>query len=137
VVDTSDNTLLASAFADENGHAVLPVAMSQSLGSACLAVTAQGYKPYLKGFSGMPVGIEQASGQGASVYPNPASDRCAVSAEGLQRVELLDLMGRRLATAEAVDGMCSLSLEACQGGVYLLRLHTQTGISVKKLIVNK
>ena len=137
VVDTSDNTLLASAFADENGHAVLPVAMSQSLGSACLAVTAQGYKPYLKGFSGMPVGIEQVSGQGASVYPNPASDRCAVSAEGLQRVELLDLMGRRLATAEAVDGMCGLSLEACQGGVYLLRLHTQTGISVKKLIVNK
>jgi len=137
VVDTSDNTLLASAFADENGHAVLPVAMSQSLGSACLAVTAQGYKPYLKGFSGMPVGIEQASGQGVSVYPNPASGRCTVSAEGLQRVELLDLMGRRLATAEAVDGMCSLSLEACQGGVYLLRLHTQTGISVKKLIVNK
>ena len=137
VVDTSDNTLLASAFADENGHAVLPVAMSQSLGSACLAVTAQGYKPYLKGFSGMPVGIEQASGQGVSVYPNPARGRCTVSAEGLQRVELLDLMGRRLATAEAVDGMCSLSLEACQGGVYLLRLHTQTGISVKKLIVNK
>lgn len=137
VVDTSDNTLLASAFADENGHAVLPVAMSQSLESACLAVTAQGYKPYLKGFSGMPVGIEQASGQVVSVYPNPASGRCTVSAEGLQRVELLDLMGRRLATAEAVDGMCSLSLEACQGGVYLLRLHTQTGISVKKLIVNK
>jgi hypothetical protein len=137
VVDTSDNTLLASAFADENGHAVLPVAMSQSLDSACLAVTAQGYKPYLKGFSGMPVGIEQASGQGVSVYPNPASDRCTVSAEGLQHVELLDLMWRRMATAEAVDGMCSLSLEACQGGVYLLRLHTQTVISVKKLIVNK
>lgn len=137
VVDTSDNTLLASAFADENGHAVLPVAMSQSLNNACLAVTAQGYKPYLKGFSGMPVGIEQVSGQGASVYPNPAVDRCTVSDEGLLRVELLDLMGRRLAMAEAVDGMCSLSLEPCQGGVYLLRLHTQTGISVKKLIVNK
>lgn len=137
VVDTSDNTLLGAAFADGNGMAVLPVALSQNLNSACLSVTAQGYKPYLKGFGDMPVGIEQAADKGATVYPNPAADRCTVSDEGLLRVELLDLMGRKLASFEAADGICNLSLQACQGGIYLMRLHTTDGVSIRKLIVNK
>ncbi|MBR1550500.1 MAG: T9SS type A sorting domain-containing protein [Bacteroidales bacterium] len=137
VVDTGNNALLAAAFADANGHAVLPVALSQDLGSACLSVTAQGYKPYLKGFNDMPVGISSASQSGISVSPNPATDRCSVSADGLQRVELLDLMGRQLASLAATDGTCQLDLLSCQAGIYLLRLHTASGVSIQKLVISK
>ena len=136
-VDTNSNLLLGAAFADADGHATLTLASTQSLGNVCLSVTAQGYKPYFKNFSDMNVGIASASMQKVTVAPNPASDLCTVSGEGLQSVEVLDLMGRSLANLTAVDGSCQLSLQPYHGGIYLLRLHTDTGISLQKLVISK
>lgn len=136
LVDTTDNSLIAAAFADESGVAVLPVAASEDIDRSCLSVTAQGYKPYLKAFRSV-LGIDDVDAAQAVVFPNPATDRCTVSAEGLQRVDVLDLMGRQLVSQVASDGVCELDLQPFYAGLYLLRLQHNGGVSVQKLVINK
>lgn len=136
-IDTVDNTLLAAAFANELGVAALGVT---DLSSAALSVTAQGYKPIFTPFSWLNVGIDNPSStHNASLYPNPATDRCTVSASGLQRVELLDLAGRFLSSPVVAAGSneCQLQLSGLQGGIYFVRLLCDRGVIVKKLSVSK
>ena len=136
-VDSADLTLVAATFADADGHASLPIDNSVNLDGTFLTVTAQGYKPYIASYRNAGVGIASSLALSATVSPNPATDRCTVSADGLQRVDLLDLMGRQLSTHTAVDGTCQLSLQGLQQGLYLLRMHSDAGISVQKLVISK
>lgn len=136
-VDSADLTLVAATFADADGHASLPIDYSVNLDGTFLTVTAQGYKPYIASYRNAGVGIASPLALSATVSPNPATDRCTVSADGLQRVDLLDLMGRQLSTHTAVDGTCQLSLQGLQQGFYLLRMHSDAGISVQKLVISK
>lgn len=136
-VDSADLTLVAATFADADGHASLPIDYSVNLDGTFLTVTAQGYKPYIASYRNAGVGIASPLALSATVSPNPATDRCTVSADGLQRVDLLDLMGRQLSTHTAVDGTCQLALQGLQQGLYLLRMHSDAGISVQKLVISK
>lgn len=136
-VDSADLTLVAATFADADGHASLPIDNSVNLDGTFLTVTAQGYKPYIASYRNAGVGITSPRALSATVSPNPATDRCTVSADGLQRVDLLDLMGRQLSTHTAVDGTCQLSSQGLQQGLYLLRMHSDAGISVQKLVISK
>ena len=137
IVDTADYSLVSAAFADASGIVTLPVTVDKDLSSSTLSITAQGYRPFLKSINEMNVGVATVDAAATTVSPNPATDFCAVSAEGLRYVEVLDLMGRRLANVVAADGHCQLSLSGLNGGIYLLRLHMEGGVAVKKLVVNK
>jgi hypothetical protein len=44
-------------------------------------------------------------------------------------------MGQTMGSQRAADGRCTLSLDGIQPGLYLLRLDTDNGSSVKKLVV--
>ena len=88
-----------------------------------------------KPYSDCNVGINSAS-IAATLAPNPATDRCTVEATGLQRVQLLDLMGRTLIDQPCAD-RCTLNLEYIPAGIYLVRSHTAEGIGTNKLIVQK
>ena len=136
-VDSADHSLVAAAFANQNGVATLPIAASADLAATCLSVTAQGYKPYFKAYGQGSVGVDLAAAAAVSVSPNPATTAVTVSAEGLRQVELLDLMGRTLATQTAVNGTCQLPLHQLNAGLYLLRLYAAGDVTVQKLIVNK
>lgn len=83
--------------------------------------------------SGAPaVGITHPLNQLASqlhVYPNPASDKVSVEADGC--VEMYDMYGRRLSSSN-VRGCTTMSLDGMPAGIYLLRCGGATTRIVKR-----
>lgn len=75
--------------------------------------------------------------QGVTLYPNPAKDRVYVkSASKIMRMELVSLDGV-LVESKQVEGFSSeWPLEGIAKGVYFLRLVTEEGIIVKKIIIS-
>ncbi len=138
IVDSTNHRLLASAFADADGHVSFTVD-NGALNHSFLSVTAQGYKPFFRGVGEIGVGIHGVDLSSAvTLSPNPATDRCTVSTPGLLRVELLDLTGRTVGSStRSTLNTCTLDLSAVPAGLYLLRLSTNDGVAVKKLIVTK
>lgn len=65
-----------------------------------------------------------------SVYPNPATNMVNVMGEGIQKVQVLDMNGRVLMNEDG--GQINISKLAT--GMYLLRVVTEDGIHMEKLI---
>ena len=80
------------------------------------------------------VGIEDSelADSQLRIWPNPVHDWLNVEADHLQRVELMDACGRVLALG--TDGRISMS--GLPAGVYYLRVLTEKGIEVKKIVKN-
>ena len=66
-----------------------------------------------------------------ALYPNPARDVLTVRAEGLRRVEILDVTGRPM--AETAQHKVNISLLPC--GTYFVRIMSHAGVTVKRLLV--
>ena len=130
--------LVSAAYADASGVAVLSAPVASLDASYTLSITAQGYKPYFQACTSDNVSIQSATdnAEAVTVSPNPASTSAVVSASGLRSVTLLNIMGQSLQTVGASDGRCTLNLQGTPAGLYLLRIQTATGTTVRKLVVN-
>ncbi len=80
---------------------------------------------------GTVTGIENASDINVAVYPNPASQMLNVKAEGLQKVEMMDLAGRTVLTTAASH----INLNGIASGIYMVRVTTANGIHTEKMVV--
>ena len=85
-------------------------------------------------FSYIPVtsqnGIESAENLRLDVWPNPTTGMLWVEADGNQPLQLLDIMGRTVMTAQTYGGGAVLDLAALPQGFYILRM----GGTVKRII---
>ena len=75
--------------------------------------------------------VPEAEFAHAEVYPNPTNDRFTVLCEGMKEAAVLSLDGK-LAKTIGADGHGSL--EGLIPGVYLLRITTDKGVLVKKIV---
>ncbi len=82
------------------------------------------------------VGIVNNKQLTATVFPNPAKSyvavRCAVP---LRSVELFTLSGQRIKTREVAAKEAKLELNGVAPGLYLLKINSAEGSTVKKLLV--
>lgn len=131
-----DHELVATAFAGADGVATLTLPVAHLDSTYALSVTAQGYKPYLQVCTSANVGISEAVASDIVVSPNPASNVTSVSASGLRRVMLLNVMGQTLQTVAAQGDRCTVSLTGVPAGLYLLRVESAAGTTTRKLVVN-
>ncbi len=131
-----DLSLIAATYASSTGTAVLAIPASTDLSTAFFSLTAQNRKPLFRRYRDANVGIQNVAAAEVTLAPNPAYSRCMVRAEGLCRVELLDIMGRSVSDVRCSDE-CTLSLEAVPAGFYLVRAHTSAGVSTNKLVIRK
>lgn len=73
-----------------------------------------------------------------NVYPNPTTKNVTVEATGLQTVELYDAVSRKLQTANTLSQShthaLTLDLEGLPAGAYYLRIGTENGTVIKKVI---
>jgi PKD repeat protein/thiol-disulfide isomerase/thioredoxin len=78
-------------------------------------------------------GINGVNDVTMSFYPNPASDKLVVRAEGLRQVEVIDVTGRTVAasTTNTVD------LNAVSAGSYIVRVITDNGTATERLSIVK
>lgn len=131
-----DLSLIAATFAAADGSATLSVPAGRDLSRSFFSVTAQNRKPFTQAYASSNVGIASPAAAFVTIAPNPASDRFSLRGENLQRVQLLDMMGRVILDQECT-GSCSIALDGVSAGLYLVRTHTQHGIVTNKLVVTK
>ena len=79
--------------------------------------------------AGTVTGIDAAQAN-VAIYPNPVSRMLNVSAEGLQKVEVMDMAGRTVMTGTASH----IDLGAIADGVYMVRVTTAQGIYTEKIV---
>ena len=80
-----------------------------------------------------PAGIEDVTMENTTVYPNPVSDVLTISSSNqVQRVEIFNIQGQ-LVKAETGD-VQSISVKDLANGLYTLKLTTENGTSMHKII---
>ncbi|MCQ2218591.1 MAG: endo-1,4-beta-xylanase [Paludibacteraceae bacterium] len=78
--------------------------------------------------------LESAKAEPVAIVPNPAVNTiCITGVKSLKSVEILDLTGS--VVLESADE--KISIEDLNSGVYVVRVTTEAGIYVKKLVVKK
>ena len=87
----------------------------------------------------IPVGIDDEGGPVVRVYPNPAGEVIHIDAEGVQRVEVYGIEGRKVyeQAYENHNGTLDIPTEGLAAGVYGIRISTAQGMTGAKIVVNK
>lgn len=69
------------------------------------------------------------------IYPNPASQKVAVSAEGLCGIDVYSIAGKRVKTLAVQEENCVMDISSLPAGVYVIYVYVKNGFSAHKLIV--
>lgn len=76
-------------------------------------------------------GVEEIRNE-AQIYPNPSTGDFTVAGEGIQRVSVFSVEGKLLKTIEMNGNECRI--EGLMNGVYLLKIDTENGVIVNKIV---
>jgi hypothetical protein len=87
-------------------------------------------------YLGPSVGVEEAPAQDQAfvVYPNPVSDQLALQGEGLRHVSLISLTGAIVYDSDITGNGIVIDTKALPQGLYLLRVCTDDGVKVDKVV---
>lgn len=69
-----------------------------------------------------------------TVYPNPTTGILTIKAEGLTNVEVYNLIGQRLLSGIGHEGVSEVDLSGFENGVYLMKVSTDKGSVIKKVV---
>jgi len=73
-----------------------------------------------------------------SIYPNPASDYITIEGENIQRVEVFDMTGKKVAAEDySYVSVAKINTLNLLDGVYCLRVSVKNNILIRNLIINK
>ena len=66
-----------------------------------------------------------------SVYPNPTTGNVNIAAPGLSHITVLNTLGQVIYDSDADGNMTTLDMDQYQTGIYMVRVTTENGESVK------
>ena len=71
------------------------------------------------------------------IYPNPASQQITIqSEETITEIQILDISAKAIQTENPKSMNIKLDSSTLPPGVYFIRLQTQSGYTIKKLLIN-
>jgi len=71
----------------------------------------------------------------ASLYPNPTNGNVTIEAEGMQRLTVVNELGQVVYDAEVRSDIVTLNMSQFGAGVFMVRIYTNEGVSVKRVSV--
>ena len=76
------------------------------------------------------------SNDNVSIFPNPASDYLHIEQgeENISHVEIINLQGQVIKSQRILGNQSTLNLANLSAGVYIIKIYTNSGFVVKKLI---
>jgi len=81
---------------------------------------------------------EFSKDQKFNIFPNPTTGNITIEGEGLSRVEIYDLQGRKLAEYINLSGSLIINDMKCESGIYFVKMFSATDeVAVKRLVVIK
>ena len=69
------------------------------------------------------------------VYPNPTKGNVKIEASNMKHITLVSALGQILFDADITGDMYEMSLGQYKAGVYMVRVYTENGVSVKRVTV--
>lgn len=69
-----------------------------------------------------------------NVYPNPANDNLFINTDENATVEIINMQGQIVATKTLSDKNSSIDVSELRCGVYTMRVKTDNGIAMKKMV---
>lgn len=82
------------------------------------------------------LGVDEQVRFDVKVYPNPTAGVVNVEADGLQSVEVYDALSRKMKEVKAVGDKVMFDLTSQADGSYYLRIRTDHGVAIHKVIKN-
>jgi len=83
-------------------------------------------------------GVKEFFAASCSLYPNPASGEVTIKGNGLSRVELFDLRGRKLAGYNNITDILLFNVSNYDNGLYFVKIYSENNQMVtKKLVIAK
>ena len=79
--------------------------------------------------------VDENNTQEITVYPNPSHGMLTVKAASLKGVEVYNLAGQKLFSGLADDAVMQVDLSGLPSGVYAIRVRTEQGNSLKKVVL--
>ena len=73
----------------------------------------------------------------AIIYPNPASDKMNISADGMTNISVFNVVGQNVLSVDVDANEFGLDVSALEKGVYMLKISTLKGCYTKRICVNK
>jgi hypothetical protein len=85
------------------------------------------------------VGINEAQADLFQIFPNPANNSITIKGNGLNRVEIYDLQGRKLAEYNNIKDHLQINdLSKFESGVYFVKMYTENHqMATKRLVIVK
>lgn len=83
-------------------------------------------------------GIDELASEGLSVYPVPTNGKITIASTGtaIERVELIDLLGKVLEITEPNAVQTELDLSAYESNTFLVRVYRTDGMALLKVVKN-
>ena len=80
-------------------------------------------------------GVSEGNEQNINVFPNPTANFVTVEAEGLEKVEVVDLMGKTIKSVTSIGNALQIDLTELKSGTYFISAKTRSTSSFVKPIL--
>ena len=71
------------------------------------------------------------------VYPNPTNSNVTIEAKGMRHIAVVNSLGQVVYDADIEADMTQLNLGQFKAGIYMIRINTEDGLTVKRVTVAK
>ena len=79
--------------------------------------------------------VDETENRAIAVFPNPATDKINIKAEGLQNVAVYDMTGQKIASYQATSDDFSMNVNNFKSGLYLFAIQLKNGNLVTQSVV--
>ncbi len=81
------------------------------------------------------ISVPEINAENISIYPNPTNGKFLIQAEGIERVEIMDMQGRTVNQFTINNTQCTVNLSDNPKGIYFIKLTTDKGVVVEKIVL--
>ena len=82
------------------------------------------------------VSVKDNDANAMRIYPNPVKDNLTITAEAMTRITITNTLGQVMYDEEVVSDNQEVNVSQYKAGVYVVRIATETGVIVERVVVN-
>ena len=82
------------------------------------------------------VSVKENDANAMRIYPNPVKDNLTITAEAMTRITITNTLGQVMYDEEVVSDNQEVNVSQYKAGVYVVRIATETGVIVERVVVN-
>ena len=82
------------------------------------------------------VSVKENDANAMRIYPNPVKDNLTITAEAMTRITITNTLGQVMYDEEVVSDNQEVNVSQYKAGVYVVRIATETGVAVERVVVN-